>query len=77
MKRFIVNIVFIALMFGVFVGWPFLYDEGVINIAGIVVILIAAVVWGVLFFAVYMTITKLAERHADKLETDDIDDTDD
>lgn len=71
MKRFIVNIVFIALMFGVFVGWPFLYDEGVINGAGIVVILLEATVWGILFFIVYMTVTKLAARNADKFKTDD------
>lgn len=65
-KDFKRRVVYGSLFFGLFVGFDFLYKDGVIHPEGILWILGLAIGWGVLFYFVMMTLVKASEKKADK-----------
>lgn len=55
-----------ALAYGVIVGSPFLYKDGVFHAEGILWILGLGAFWGILFYAAFAFMMKAAEKKADK-----------
>lgn len=65
-KDFKKRVVIGSLFYGVFVGWTFLFKDGVFRPEGILWILGLAAMWGIPFYFIMMGFMKAAEKNADK-----------
>lgn len=55
-----------ALLFGVIVGWPFLFKSGTFQPKGILMILVISLLWGIPFYFIFKTLINRSEKNADK-----------
>lgn len=66
-KEFRKRVVIGSLFFGIFVGFPHLYSNGVFHPEGIIWVLGLGASWGVMFYFAMLGIIKISEKKADKL----------
>lgn len=64
-----------AVFFGVFVGWPYYFRDGMFHAKGLLAIPLLAAGWGIPFYLVFIGFMKLAEKRADK-EVNEAEDAD-
>lgn len=65
-KDFKKRVIIGSLFYGVFVGWPFVYENGVFKPEGILWILGLAAMWGIPFYFLFIGFMKVAEKKADQ-----------
>ena len=73
-KDFKKRVVYGSLAFGIFMGFPFLFRDGVIHPEGILIILLYAVGWGIPFYFLFMLMIKISEKKADKKLEEQVED---
>lgn len=73
-KDFKKRVVIGSLFYGVLVGFPFLYKDGVIHPEGILWILGLAIGWGIPFYFIMLGIMKISEKKADKKLEEQVED---
>lgn len=65
-KDFKKRVVIGSIFYGVIVGWPFVFEDGVFKPEGILRILALAAMWGFLFYFIFIGMMKVAEKKADR-----------
>lgn len=74
-KAFRIRTAIGALFFGIFVGFKFVFHDGIFDLKGILWILCPALGWGIAFYFIFLGIMKVSEKKADEKltrETEDI-----